>query len=98
MKNFTIEEVKAAYKNGIIQFSTGYDRSPTCVIGDDWFFFAGNEGEDMLWQEYRDAVGIDTMLEEVMQVLNNPIENGLDSDEGAYLHYYIREELERRVN
>lgn len=93
--DFNYEEVRIACEQGIIDFSTSIDKAPICIVGDDWFYFAGNEGEGMLWQEYRDTVGIRTMLEEVLDVLNDPISHGLDAEEGTYLRKYIRKGLAR---
>lgn len=95
---FTLDIFREAYKRGIVRFSTSTDLSPICVIGDNanWFwhsssfYFAGNEGEGMTWQEYMNVVGVDTMLAEAFEVLNEE----LDADERANYIYYIRERLE----
>lgn len=88
-------ELKRAFNIGALDFSTSYDRAPTCVIGDVWFYFAGDVGEDMTWREYRDVVGLDTILEEVAAILNDPIGGGIDWDESIYALYYIREQLHK---
>lgn len=94
---FTLDIFKEAYKRGIVRFSTSIDLSPVCIVGDNanWFwhstfYFAGNKGEGMTWQEYMSVVGVDTMLAEAFEVLNE----GLDADERANYIYYIRERLE----
>jgi len=88
-----VHELKWAHSEGLLSFDDGYWDAPTCSIGNVWFYFAGSEGEGLSWYEYIDAVGEDTVFEEIARVLNEPAENGIDLDESIYALNYIREGL-----
>ena len=74
-------------KQGIVKIKEVNDEV-VCEIGDTWFYFAGQLGEELTAKEYVEEMGIKTISKEVKEAIK-----GLDKYERKYYKYFILENI-----
>ena len=101
-KRITAQEVQAGFESGLIQLIDAdgypyYGDGVACKIGcsDNWFYFAGEEGENMTAAEYLRDIPMETIVDEIVRVLDD-FQNGdeVDHDEWLLYRYLINEHME----
>lgn len=94
-KPITAQEVKAGFDSGLIHLINAdsfpyYGDGVACEIGcgfiSNWFYFAGQEGEDMTAAEYLRDVPMETIVDEIVQVLSC-FQNGDEANHDEWLFY-----------
>lgn len=96
----TAQEVQAGFESGLIHLidaggSPYYGDGVACEIGhDNWFYFAGWEGENMTAEEYLQDIPMETIVDEIVRVLDD-FKNGDEIDHDEWLLYrYLIDEME----
>ena len=103
-QSITTQEVQAGFDSGLIHLidATGapyFGDGVACEIGygfvSNWFYFAGHEGEDMTAAEYLQNIPMETIVDEIVCVLDE-FQNGdeIDHDEWLFYRYLIDEHKE----
>lgn len=92
-KPITAQEVKAGFESGLIHLinaETYGGDGVACEIGhgfaSNWFYFAGQEGESMTAGEYMRDIPMETIVDEVVEVLAE-FQDGDDADHDEWLFY-----------
>lgn len=94
-KPITAQEVKAGFESGLIHLIDAdgypyYGDGVACEIGygflSNWFYFAGQEGESMTADEYLRDIPMETIVDEVVEVLAE-FQDGYDPDHDEWLFY-----------
>lgn len=101
MKKFNFDKVRKmvaeGLKNGLVTISDNlFDYGVMdigCKIGDNAFYFGGNEVEDMSLEEYNVSFDDEITTEMVSNTIWNMIGSEDFSDEGWYYIYYLDENL-----
>lgn len=99
MKEFNLTKVRkmveTGLKNGLITISDAlFDYGVMdigCKIGDNAFYFGGNEVEDMSLEEYKSSFDEEVTTEMVTNTIWNMISSEEYSEEGWYYIYYLDE-------
>ena len=98
-RNITAQEVQAGFDSGLIHLIDA-DNEPYCGIGvaceigsgfvSNWFYFAGWEGENMTAAEYMRDIPMETIVDEIVRVLDD-FQHGdeVDHDEWLFYRYLI---------
>lgn len=92
----TLDMVRAGYEAGLIKLidaSQNYGDGVACAIGDGWFYFGGNDAENMTVEEYKKAFAIEDIISDIFNVLED-FRSGFEDEEYLYYEYYLRENLE----
>lgn len=100
-QSITAQEVQAGFESGLIHLidATGapyFGDGVACEIGcDNWFYFTGPKGEDMTAAEYLQNIPMETIVDEIVCVLDE-FQNGdeIDHDEWLLYRYLIDERKE----
>lgn len=102
-KRITAQEVQAGFESGLIQLIDAdcypyYGVGVACKIGygtlSNWFYFAGWEGENMTATEYLRDIPMETIVDEIVRVLDD-FQNGDEADHDEWLFYrYLIDEME----
>ena len=93
-RTITEDEVLQGLRSGIIRIEDEYaDGGVIARIGDNWFYFAGQEGENMTAAEYLANVPEEDIACKISEVLGDFQDD--DEDEWLYYRYFIDEELTR---
>lgn len=94
-KRITAQEVLDGFESGLIQLIDAddypyYGIGVACKIGygtlSNWFYFAGWEGENMTAAEYLRDIPIETIVDEIVRVLDD-FQNGDEVDHDEWLFY-----------
>ena len=96
MNKITFEDIKVGIDKGVVRFiiDPNNDHGTVCAIGDNWFYFGGLTAEEENPDEYIKNVPMDTIIQDILNVLNDFKENFVDE----YLYYYFYLEEHGIVN
>ena len=102
-RNITAQEVQAGFKSGLIHLIDANDRpyygdGVACEVGfgglSNWFYFAGQEGEDTTAADYLRDVPMEDIVQEIVTVLDD-FQHGDEADKDEWLFYrYMIDEME----
>ena len=99
------ELIKAGLDNSTIKIVDHVPDHSNCgvaaMIGEYWFYFAGEQGETETAEELLKNTPIDTLVSEIWEAVNSePIYNGKAEKSPEYNYYYfmLREELNKQKN
>lgn len=102
-KRITKQEVQAGFESGLIRLidATGspyYGVGVACEIGygfvSNWFYFDVEVGMGMTVEEYLRVIPMETIVDEIVCVLND-FQNGDEIDHDEWLLYrYLIDEME----
>lgn len=91
MHKITRQMVEEGYKGGIIYLINNInDGCIACQIGENWFYFAGNENESMTVNEYESEYTVDEIVDYIFNVLDSDFKTEFE-DEYWYYYYYLKE-------
>lgn len=91
MKGITKSMIRNGYKNGIIfLISNPNDGCIAAQIGDNWFYFAGSENENMTVEEYKEEYTSEEIVDYIFTVLDSDFKTEFE-DEYLYYYYYLKE-------
>lgn len=92
-KPITAQEVQAGFESGLIHLIDAHlflGDGVACEIGhgfvSNWFYFAGEEGENMTAAEYLRDIPMETIVDEIVRVLDD-FQNGDVADHDEWLLY-----------
>lgn len=105
MKEFNLDKVnkmvKAGLKNGLIIISDDlFDYGVMgigCKIGDNAFYFGGNEIEDMSLDEYNSSFDEEVTTEMVSNTIWDMINSEEYSDKGWHCISYLNEKQKKEI-
>lgn len=89
------ETIRKAIDKKIIHFEINphMEGETVCFIGDYWFYFGGQEAEEMTPEEYMKNVPMDDIVNEVYNTLESFKEDTFSKDEYEYYESVILENL-----
>lgn len=91
MKGITKSMIRNGYKNGVIfLISNPNDGCIAAQIGDNWFYFAGSENENMTVEEYKEEYASEEIVDYIFAVLDSDFKTEFE-DEYLYYYYYLKE-------
>lgn len=107
----TKEMITQGYKYGIIRLTTDtefYENAESntdeeigvvCAIGDNWFYFGGEEADCSTIVEYKKNFTEDTIIQQIYDTIQTFSEDWeLNGDEYMYYYYFLCEKLNITVN
>lgn len=89
------DTIRKAIDKKIIHFEVNphMKGETVCFIGDYWFYFGGQEAEEMTPEEYMKNVPMDDIVNEVYTTLESFREDTFSKDEYEYYESVILENL-----
>lgn len=91
MHKITRQMVEDGYREELIYLiNNSLDGCIAAQIGDNWFYFAGNENEEMTVDEYEAEYTFDEIVDYIFDVLDSDFKTEFE-DEYWYYYYYLRE-------
>lgn len=98
MKEINFDKVRKmvaeGLKNGLVTISDNlFDYGVMdigCKIGDNAFYFGGNEVEDMSLEEFKASFDIDTIIDMITEAIWDMYKN-YNPDEAWYYYWYLKE-------
>jgi predicted metalloprotease len=88
-EEITKEMILAGLENGLIHIINNQnDNCISAQIGDYWFYFTGQEDEELTVKEYLVNYDNDTIAGLIYRVINHEPINGETEDEAAEWMYY----------
>lgn len=87
--------IKQGIEQGLIQFKPNTDDGyeVVCWIGDNWFYFAGSEGESMLAEDYLKGIPMFIIEMDVHDTLASFMTSPDFLDEYKYYAFYLQENI-----
>ena len=92
--HLTRNQIELGLKYGLIQLiiDPNLENGTVCSIGDDWFYFGGLTAEALSPEEYRKAIPITDISDEILNALEGFKKNGCES-EYLYCAYFLQENI-----
>ena len=89
------KDIKNAIQNKVIRFGVdpNMESGTVAFIGEHWFYFGGQEAEEMTPEEYMKNVPMDDIVNEVYTTLESFREDTFSKDEYEYYESIILESL-----
>ena len=98
MAKITPDDLGVAYADGRLRFAPEPGGgSPACWIDDNWFFFAGQEGDLVGAEDYIARTPVDDMLREAADAIDSWDEDPAFADEHAFYAAVMRECMLKRA-
>ena len=87
--------IRAGYIQGIVKIiDSPMNDGTVCQIGEHWFYFGGQTAEEMSASEYMNAIPIDTIIDEIYDVLKEFSKNEAFKIEYEYYAAYLSEKID----
>lgn len=91
MHKITRQMVEDGYREELIYLiNNPNDGCIATQIGDNWFYFAGSENEEMTVDEYEAEYTFDEIVDYIFDVLDGDFKTEFE-DEYWYYYYYLKE-------
>lgn len=91
MHKITRQMVEDGYREELIYLiNNPLDGCIAAQIGDNWFYFAGSENENMTVDEYEAEYTFDEIIDHIFDVLDSDFKTEFE-DEYWYYYYYLKE-------
>ena len=89
----TRQMIKEGYQKGFVWLiNNPNDGCISAQIGNQWFYFAGNENDELTVESYKEVYTSEEIVDYIFSVLDSDFKTEFE-DEYLYYYYFLKERL-----